>query len=155
MAQAQAELPNFEFKGVKATDTYDQHAAEFQKCEKYFNFNGCRFKAGEVAGVLVGPEAGWGTDGKLMTIRASFADFSYDKINAGFQQKWGKPDAYTEIEAQNGFGAKIKIPTSVWHFAEGDMTLIGPDFRHDCSFAFRTHAYQAYLDSLDKPKADF
>jgi hypothetical protein len=155
VAQGQGATRSFDFKGIKAGDTYDQHTAEFRKCDKYMNFNGCRFKDAQVAGVYVGPEAGWGFDGKLMTIRGNFQDFSYDKIDAGFQQKWGKPDAYTEVEVQNGYGAKIRIPTSVWHFAEGDMTLIGPDFRHGCSFAFRTHAYQAYLDGLEKPKADF
>lgn len=154
-AQAHDALRSFDFKGIKASDRYEQHKDAFQKCSKYMNFNGCRFKDIMVAGAIVGPEAGWAPDGSLVLIRASFADSSYERIDEGFRAKWGEPDAYVEQQVQNGFGAKLTIPVAKWKFAEGEMTLIGPDFRRSGSFEFQTHARKAYMDSLSKPKADF
>ena len=147
--------PTFDFKGIAATDSYEQHKTAFQKCEKYFNFQGCKFKDREVAGVLAFPEAGWTDDGRLVLIRGTVAEFNYRTLVEGFRQKWGAPDLYTEIDAQNGYGAKIKIPVSVWNFVEGEMKLTGPSFRTDGRFEFVTHERKAYLEGLDKPKADF
>lgn len=152
---AAKDLPSFDFKGIQATDTYAQHQGAFRKCDKYFNFNGCKFDDQEVAGVLSFPEAGWADDGSLQLIRGNFSSYNYDKIEAGFKAKWGEPDIYAVDTIQNGFGATLNIPYSVWKFAEGEMRLTGPDFRREGSFEFLSHARMAYLEGLERPKADF
>lgn len=150
------DMPHFEFRGMTAESTVDQHQEILSKCEKYFNAQGCKLKDMNVAGVLAFPEAMFAnSDGKLMEIRGSISRHNYQTLNQGYIAKWGKPKIYTEEVAQNGFGAKLTIPLSIWKFAEGDMTLIGPNFRGDGSWHFRTHARQAYLDNLSAPKADF
>jgi hypothetical protein len=156
-AAAQAErLPrHFDFKGITANDRYDQHKSDFERCDKYMNFNGCRFKDPMVAGAPVSPEAGWASDGSLVLIRASFSSSNFERINEGFRAKWGEPDTYVEQQVQNGFGAKLTIPVAVWKFAEGEMSLIGPNFRHTGSFEYQSHARKLYMDGLKKPKADF
>ena len=146
---------SFDFKGVKATDRYEQHKDAFERCEKYKNFEGCRFKDIMVAGTIVGPQAGWAPDGSLVLIRANFTSVQFSRIAEGFREKWGKPDVYVEQNVQNAYGAKLAIPIATWKFAEGEMTLVGPDFRQNASFEFQTHARKAYIDGLSKPKADF
>src|SRR5258708_6868528 len=121
-SQAQAPLTSFEFKGVRATDIMSQHVTLFGKCDKYFNFIGCKFLDANVGGQLAFPEAGWAPDGSLVLIRGSFSSFNYSVIREAFEAKWGKPASSNELPVQNGFGAKAIIPISVWEFAEGEMT---------------------------------
>ncbi len=150
------ELPRFDFRGMTTDSTAEQHRDILQKCEKYMNLQGCKLKDMDVAGVLAFPEAMFRhSDGKLDEIRGSISRHYYDTLNQGFIAKWGAPTVYTEETVQNGYGAELVIPMSVWKFAEGDMTLIGPSFRGQGSWHFRTHQRQAYLDGLRAPKADF
>lgn len=154
-ASAQA-LPTFEFRGLTVSSTIPQHENILNKCEKYFNAQGCKLKNADVAGVLALPEAMFqNSDGTLMEIRGSIAHYDYSTLEQGFINKWGPASERVEQEVQNGFGAKLTIPISVWKFAEGNMTLTGPDFSGQGSWHFRTHQRQAYLDALQAPKKDF
>ena len=149
-------LPTFEFRGLTVSSTAVQHQSMLNKCEKYFNAQGCKLKDANVAGVLAFPEAMFQhSDGTLMEIRGSIARYNYATLEQGFIAKWGQPNDRVEQAVQNGFGAKLTIPISEWRFAEGKMTLIGPDFRGQGSWHFRTHQRQAYLDGLNAPKKDF
>ena len=106
--------------------------------------------------MLAFPEAMFrNSDGNLDEVRGRVSHYSYATLLEGFTAKWGNPDSHFENEFQNGYGAKIVIPTSAWEFSEGRMILIGPDFRGDGVWHFRTHARQAYLDGLSAPKSDF
>lgn len=146
----------FEFRGLTVASKAEQHRDMLQKCAAYLNAQGCKLKNQEVAGVLAFPEAMFrDSDGTLEEIRGSVSRLSYATLLEGFTAKWGKPDQHQESEFQNGYGAKIVIPTSVWEFSEGRMTLTGPDFRGNGVWHFRTHARQAYLDGLRAPKRDF
>jgi hypothetical protein len=149
-------LPKFEFRGLTVSSTAAQHQSILNKCEAYFNAQGCKLKDANVAGVLAFPEAMFqNSDGQLMEIRGTIARYNYATLEQGFIDKWGKPSERIEQEVQNGFGAKLTIPINVWTFEEGKMTLTGPDFRGQGSWHFRTHQRQAYLDGLEKPKKDF
>lgn len=149
-------LPTFEFRGLTVSSTAPQSQNILNKCEKYFNAQGCKLKDANVAGVLAFPEAMFqNSDGRLMEIRGTVARYNYATLEQGFIDKWGRPSERIEQEVQNGFGAKLTIPISVWRFAEGKMTLTGPDFRGKGSWHFRTHQRQAYLDGLQAPKKDF
>lgn len=147
--------PTFEFRGLTVSSTAPQHESILNKCEKYFNAQGCKLKDANVAGVLAFPEAMFqDSDGTLMEIRGTISRYNYGTLEQGFISKWGPPERVEE-NVQNGFGAKLTIPISVWKFAEGNMTLTGPDFRGQGSWHFRTHQRQAYLDGLRAPKKDF
>lgn len=149
-------LPSFEFRGMTTRSTAAQHQDVLQRCERYFNAQGCKLKDMNVAGVLAFPEAMFrDSDGTLEEIRGTISRYNYPTLERGFIDKWGEPTLHSEETLQNGFGATLVIPTSVWRFSEGEMTLIGPNFRGDGSWHFRTHARQTYLDGLRAPQADF
>jgi hypothetical protein len=50
-------LPKFEFRGLTVASTAPQHQSVLNKCEKYFNAQGCKLKDANVAAVLAFPEA--------------------------------------------------------------------------------------------------
>lgn len=146
----------FEFRGLTVESTSAGSADILQKCEAYFNSQGCKLVDAHVAGTLSFPQAMFANStGKMEELRGTVYGDSYETIRAGFIQKWGEPTSYVEESVQNGYGATKKIPVSVWKFADGELTLIGTDFRGDGEWHFRTFARQAYLDGLKKPKADF
>jgi hypothetical protein len=127
----------------------------FAKCEKYMNMSGCKFLDAKVGGKLTFPEAGWASDGSLLLIRGTVTSYDYATVRQAFEAKWGKPTFESQSSAQNGYGAKIEIPSSVWRFAEGEMTLVGPSFNGRGRFEFQSIARKAYMESLNRPKADF
>lgn len=154
---AEAQSRSFEFKGIRATDTLDAHRSEFVKCDKYFAAQGCEFKDSTVSGVpMFDLEVLFANDGSgVGQLRSDFAAGSYQTVLSAFTMKWGKPDATDVSTIQNGFGAKLDVPTAVWRFVEGTMTLRGGDFRGDARMEFISNVEKARLEALDKPKVDF
>lgn len=154
---ADAQSRSFEFKGIRATDTLEVHRAEFVKCDKYYLAQGCVPKDTMVGGVVMfNLVVLFADNGSGVTqIRSDFAARSYDTLRAAFTMKWGQPSATSIKTIQNGFGAKLDVPTAQWKFNEGTMTVRGGDFRGYANMEFMSNAEMARIDALDAPKVDF
>lgn len=149
-------LPHFDFKGVKPTDTRAMHEASINKCDRYFQADGCTLKDGKVAGVSVNPRFMFADDGSgLRRIRGDFIGTNYPVLLASFKAKWGEPTRETETTVQNGYGATLRIPEATWEFVEGVMIITGPGFKGWGNIHYKSRAVMAAEDEAAKPKVDF
>lgn len=154
---AYAQSRSFEFKGIRPTDTLEAHRAEFVKCDKYFSAQGCIPKDTTVGGVaMFNLVVLFADNGSGVTqIRSDFAARSYDTMLAAFTMKWGRPSATSVKTIQNGYGAKLDVPTALWNFNEGTMAVRGGDFQGYAHMEFMSNAEKARIDALQAPKVDF
>lgn len=169
-------LQNFEFKGIRSTDTAAMHFGKWGSilrtlpaCQTGTGRFGiptmyCSFADHELSGARFTMSAGFEPNGVLREI-SGLSDVEYQSVVVrAFEQKYGRYQSSEVISFQDWIGREAKINQYTWKFNDGTLT-IGPDLSSDrkkiyTKFLFMTTPYERAVEEMRRrtairPKVDF
>ena len=148
IALAEASLPPFEFRDIRANQPAPQ-----SRCEPMKRLNGllCGLKGFNVSGIPAEFPAAMYDDQGLFIFSFTTPIREWETVSAALAAKYGKPCKEGSNELTNGYGAKYQNTFSEWCFSDGKARFD----RYGSKTTFSRFTFSTGRDNSTKPVVDF